>query len=898
MADTAPAVVSPPPRPESTDSSDRGETFEDAPDMTPRPPSHNDRSRTRSLLNRRASSSSTAQDPPPEPPAPELPTKDTEKDALAPLEKDNEASKEDEKTGDEMTPSKSPLPPQRISVTSMDDVSLEEEGTKSADSAPKPPPRDSTSGLQGLSGKMSPVKFPPPPPAPPATEKDKHTSLPAPPTAPTRKLTSPFSWLSRNTSSKKQPESPPMTANDRRHTASSLQTLNSNPDSSLGRIDDEDSQTKRSSTGSLRDRFKILRMREEAGIAIDEEAEKSGLGLGIMSPTATDGEHAASIVSGPTSPLPSITRQPTVNPSLAPGTAAGFASGPAGDSAEPVDWDLWQNVVNEGPAAVARTGAEELNRAIASGIPQAIRGVIWQVLAQSKNEELEVVYRQLVARGTDKEFTIPKTSHITNGDVNSKEKDSIASSSSSVHSDCSTPATTTGSTNAALPSPSISSDKADDAGKVLFKSGADKKETTKEEAAAISKLEKTIKRDLGARTSYSKYVMAAGLQDGLFGICKAYALYDEAVGYAQGMNFIAMPLLFNMPEEEAFSLFVTLMNKYKLRDLFVQDMAGLHLHLYQFERLLEDLEPALYCHLRRKEVKPQLYATQWFLTLFAYRFPLQLVLRIYDLILSDGLEGAILKFGIVVMQKNAETLLGMKDMSALTTHLKERIFDVYIDKAPSASSILESGFFGSTSGVDKEVYRADQLVRDAVAVPVTAQMLQQYTNEWKEQQRVEKEREAELQGLKDKTSMLEKKVRVLEQRAEQSDTEHVAMVSDLVKTKVENDNLAEENEALKTKVEGLQTIVDTQVEEVEARMKGEMEEVMAKNIVVHNENRALEESMAEMEKELVSTKMQWATVSRRQFGEMLKRANPKLQINEEYEQLKQKWNSMAQMMKM
>lgn len=106
-----------------------------------------------------------------------------------------------------------------------------------------------------------------------------------------------------------------------------------------------------------------------------------------------------------------------------------------------------------------------------------------------------------------------------------------------------------------------------------------------------------------------------------------------------------------MPEEEAFSLFVTLMNKYRLRDLFVSDMAGLHLHLYQFERLLEEFEPALYCHLRRRDVKPQLYATQWFLTLFAYRFPLQLVLRIYDLILSEGLESAILKFGIVLMQK-------------------------------------------------------------------------------------------------------------------------------------------------------------------------------------------------------------------------------------------------------
>jgi hypothetical protein len=324
---------------------------------------------------------------------------------------------------------------------------------------------------------------------------------------------------------------------------------------SLANID-EDGQTKRASTGSLRDRFKILRMREEAGITLDEDA--AGLGLGLMSPTPADSEHASGIPPAPTSPLPkpnSLARQSTVNPSLAPGTAAGFASGPADDTAEPVDWDLWQNVVNEGPAAVARTSSEELNRAIANGIPQAIRGVIWQVLAQSKNEELEGVYRELVVRGTDKEQVVAKNPHMSMSDI--KEKDSIASSSSSVHSDYSTPATTTGSTNQALPSPSISSDKAEDFTKLQMKLAMEKKERTKEDTVAIQKLEKVIKRDLGARTSYSKYLMAAGLQDGLFGICKAYALYDEAVGYAQGMNFIAMPLLFNVSLVAVRALVVT-----------------------------------------------------------------------------------------------------------------------------------------------------------------------------------------------------------------------------------------------------------------------------------------------------------------------------------------------------
>jgi predicted nucleic acid-binding Zn-ribbon protein len=315
-----------------------------------------------------------------------------------------------------------------------------------------------------------------------------------------------------------------------------------------------------------------------------------------------------------------------------------------------------------------------------------------------------------------------------------------------------------------------------------------------------------------------------------------------------------------MPEEEAFCLLVRLMNHYHLRDMFIHEMPGLHLHLYQFERLLEDLEPALYCHLHRRHVSPQLYATQWFLTLFAYRFPLQLVLRVYDLILSEGLEGAILKFGITLMQKNAETLLGMSDMSKLTNFLKDKIFDVYIDQAPSASSVLESGFFGSSGGIDKEVYRADILVQDACAVKVTPEVLKSYTAEWEEKVRSEKDREAELETLRSANASLSQKVRSLEARTEKSDTEHVQMASELVRTKVENQELQDEVEGLKGQTEELRSLVERQPVEVETRLKDEMERIMARNLEVQNENRGLEEQMSDMEKVLVQTKMQYAEV--------------------------------------
>ena len=316
-----------------------------------------------------------------------------------------------------------------------------------------------------------------------------------------------------------------------------------------------------------------------------------------------------------------------------------------------------------------------------------------------------------------------------------------------------------------------------------------------------------------------------------------------------------------MDEAEAFTLLVKLMNTYGLREMFVHDMPGLHRSLFLFERLLEDLEPAVYCHLRRRGVTPHLYATQWFLTLFAYRFPLQLVLRIYDLIFEEGLESTILKFAVAIMRRNAQGLLELKDMSALSLFLKERVFDAYIDKQPSPTSILESGFFGSSGAADKEVYRADILVEDACAVPLVPEMISAYKAEWEEKVQAERESEAEREGLKHTVAVQSSRIRLLEEQAEASDKEHVQLASELVHLKVENEELADLNDALKLQVSELKNVVDKQPQEVEEKLQTEMDRIMKRNLEVQNENRSVGEQMAEMEKELVEAKMKWAEVS-------------------------------------
>ncbi|KAJ6048005.1 uncharacterized protein N7446_011076 [Penicillium canescens] len=761
-----------------------------------------------------------------------------------------EVGEVDKEGHDEMAPHKSPLlTSHRLSTaSSLDEVNLmNSKDDELTDKGPSPrdktnsppvPPKDDTapqsSGLMGLSGALPSLPWG----APPVNKNPP----PAPPPPPTRKPSGPFAWFSRSSSGPKDVKSP-QSAASRRNTGTSVSTLASNLEVRDG--DDVSSiGSKKPRRNSLKDQFKMLRLREENHVPeVDEASLRSGqasISHAGASPPIIREEGEDGILAAPAEPHSATTLHPR--------------TGSVSDASTPVDWEMWQQLVNNGPQALA--SSEELNAAIKRGIPQTIRGVIWQILADCQTAELEDVYRELVARGT----THDKDGRTLTGAETTSSRSSVRSESGSRSS-------------SAAPSPSHEADP-DKLAKEQASSEAERAKKAKSDVVALQKLEKTIRRDLGARTSYAKYFVSQGSQEGLFGLCKAYALYDEGVGYAQGMNFIAMPLLFNMDEVDAFAMLVKLMNKYSLRDMFIQDMPGLHRSLYQFERLLEDLEPALYCHLRRRGVPPQLYATQWFLTLFAYRFPLQLVLRIYDLIFEEGLESTILKFGIAIMKRNAETLLEMKDMSVLTTFLKERLFDAYIDKQPSTSSILESGFFGSSGAADKEVYRSDILVQDACAIPLTPEMLATYTIEWEEKTRAEKEREAELEHLRHTVSTQGARVRLLEERAEASDKEHVQLASELVHVKVENEELRDLTDALKLQVSELKNVVDKQPAEVEEKLRMEMERIMKRNIEVQNENRAMEESMSEMEKELVATKMKWA------------------EISENHETLRQKWSDL------
>lgn len=361
-----------------------------------------------------------------------------------------------------------------------------------------------------------------------------------------------------------------------------------------------------------------------------------------------------------------------------------------------IDWEFWQQVVDD-YSTLARTNPVDLSLAIASGVPSALRGVIWQIITTSKSNSLEELYASIVG------------------------------------------------------------------------------ESSPHEAA--------IRQDLASDANIPRTMDSQALYD----VIKVYSLFDPEIGYTEGMVSVAVPLLANMPAIEAFCLLVKLMKDYGLRDFFLSDMPGLHLRLYQFDRILEDTLPDIHIHLSRQGVRSSMYTTQWFLTLFSYKFPLAIVQRIYDVVMTEGIE-ALLKFAVGVMRRNTVTILSL-EFDELLVFLKDNIFDFYKINGDED----ELGVDTST-----QQYRINDLVADAYDIKVLPITLQKYVNEYEELHRLERERSEEVEELRSTNSSLAARIRLLETNVTSLTSEHLEAANELAQERTRIGQLEHENEDLTT----------------------------------------------------------------------------------------------------
>ncbi|XP_042191154.1 ecotropic viral integration site 5 protein homolog isoform X4 [Callorhinchus milii] len=252
-----------------------------------------------------------------------------------------------------------------------------------------------------------------------------------------------------------------------------------------------------------------------------------------------------------------------------------------------------------------------------------------------------------------------------------------------------------------------------------------------------SPCEKLIRRDI-ARTypehDFFREKDSLG-QEVLFNVMKAYSLVDREVGYCQGSAFIVGLLLMQMPEEEAFCVFVKLMQDYRLRELFKPSMAELGLCMYQFEWMIQEQLPELQVHFQSQSFHTSMYASSWFLTIFLTTFPLPVATRLFDIFMSEGLE-IVFRVGIAILQANQAELMQL-DMEGMLHHF-QKVIPHRFDSGP------------------------DKLIQAAYQIKYNAKKMKKLEKEYTTLKNKEMEEQVEIKRLRTENRLLKQRIETLE----------------------------------------------------------------------------------------------------------------------------------------
>ena len=74
----------------------------------------------------------------------------------------------------------------------------------------------------------------------------------------------------------------------------------------------------------------------------------------------------------------------------------------------------------------------------------------------------------------------------------------------------------------------------------------------------------------------------------------------------------------------------------EFKGYFLPGMPKLRETFYIFMCLLKDQAPKVFNSLKKIELVPTMFASQWFMTLFTVGFPIEFTLRVYDAFFTEG----------------------------------------------------------------------------------------------------------------------------------------------------------------------------------------------------------------------------------------------------------------------
>ena len=161
-------------------------------------------------------------------------------------------------------------------------------------------------------------------------------------------------------------------------------------------------------------------------------------------------------------------------------------------------------------------------------------------------------------------------------------------------------------------------------------------------------------------------------------ILKCSITQEDEINYYQGMNYLLLFIYqaLNCDEEKTFYVFFSLLKNTNYIDVFKNEMKDLVIYFKIFNKIIELNFQDIYYSLKKKQVLIQLFATQWFVTLFnsdseefeKNKIPKFLIL-VFESYLCYGFCG-VLNVGLALILLNKDKIFNLGSSSLMKYMIK------------------------------------------------------------------------------------------------------------------------------------------------------------------------------------------------------------------------------------